>query len=295
LKTTRNLCLRIVQAGGTAKSDGQAVAFIASTRPVWRLPYMRLQRSTQWIRGWRVYSQHVDYLPLPPIAYAVFLGVLFALFLLIQIGVLHYAYGRIGLSSKSATLLLLASLLGSYINIPVAHFIEERVVPQEMVDYFGQRYVVPEVVDWPGMILAVNVGGAVIPFLLSVYLLARNRIWLVSAIATAIVAIVVHMLARIVPGAGISVPILAPPLLSAALAILLSRDFAAPVAYVSGSLGTLIGADLLNLHRIQGIGTPIVSFGGAGTFDGIFVTGILAVLIASIPLRRKTTGVSATP
>lgn len=242
-----------------------------------------------------MYSQHVDYLPLPPIAYAVFLGVVFGLFLLIQIGVLHYAYGRIGLSSKSATLLLLASLLGSYINIPVAHFTQERVVPQEMVDYFGQRYVVPEVVDWPGMILAVNVGGAVIPLLLSIYLLARNRIWLVSAIATAIVAIVVHMLARIVPGAGISVPILAPPLLSAALAILLSRDFAAPVAYVSGSLGTLIGADLLNLHRIEGIGTPIVSFGGAGTFDGIFVTGILAVLIASIPLRRKTTGVSATP
>lgn len=243
--------------------------------------------------GWRVYSQHVDYLPLPPILYAVFTGALIALFLLIQFGVLRYAFGRIGLSSKYATLLLLASLLGSYVNIPVAHFTQERVVPQEMVDDFGGRYVVPEVVDWPGMILAVNVGGAVIPLLLSIYLLARNRIWIVAALATAIVAVVVHYFARIVPGAGISVPILAPPLLSAALAILLSRDFAAPVAYVSGSLGTLIGADLLNLDKIEGIGTPIVSFGGAGTFDGIFVTGILAVLIASLPLRRKFTGVSA--
>jgi uncharacterized membrane protein len=242
-----------------------------------------------------VYSHQLHYLPLPPLIYAVFFGALIALFVLIQLGALHYAYSRIGLSSKYATLVLLASLLGSYINIPVAHFADERVVPQEVIDFFGRRYVVPMVVDWPGMILAVNVGGAIIPFLLSIYLLARNRIWIVATLATAIVALVVHYFSRIVPGVGISVPILAPPLLSAALAILLSRDYAAPVAYVSGSLGTLIGADLLNLGKIQEIGTPIASFGGAGTFDGIFVAGILAVLIASLPLRRKPSGVSPTP
>ena len=67
------------------------------------------------------------------------------------------------------------------------------------------------------------------------------------------------------------------------------------VAYVSGSLGTLIGADLLNLDKMRAIGTPIASLGGAGTFDGIFVTGILAVLIASLPLRRKPSGVSHAP
>jgi uncharacterized membrane protein len=243
----------------------------------------------------RVYSLQVHYLPLPPIAYAVLLGALLALFALIQIGVLSYAYVRIGLSSKYATLVLFASLLGSYVNIPIAHFADERVISQEIVDFFGRRYIVPMVVDWPGMILAVNVGGAVIPFLLSIYLLARNHIWIVGAVATAIVALVVHFLARIVPGVGISVPILAPPLLSAALAILLSRDFAAPVAYVSGSLGTLIGADLLNLDKMRGVGAPIASIGGAGTFDGIFVTGILAVLLASLPLRRRTSGVSPSP
>lgn len=242
-----------------------------------------------------MFSHQLHYLPLPPIVYAVLLGALLALFVLIQIGVLSYAYGRIGLSSKYATLMLLASLLGSYINIPIAHFAGERVVPQEVIDFFGRRYVVPMVIDWPGMILAVNVGGAVIPFFLSIYLLARNRIWIVGAVATAIVALVVYLLARIVPGVGISVPIVVPPLLSAVLALLLSRDYAAPVAYVGGSLGTLIGADLLNLGRIQEIGTPLVSFGGAGTFDGIFVTGILAVLIASLPLRRKPSGVSHAP
>ena len=48
-----------------------------------------------------------------------------------------------------------------------------------------------------------------------------------------------------------------------------------------GSLGTLIGADLLNLGKIQGLAAPVASIGGAGTFDGIFVTGILAVLLAA--------------
>jgi uncharacterized membrane protein len=51
------------------------------------------------------------------------------------------------------------------------------------------------------------------------------------------------------------------------------------LAYIAGTLGCLIGADLLNLHRLAGLGAPIASIGGAGTFDGIFFTGIAAVLI----------------
>ena len=47
-------------------------------------------------------------------------------------------------------------------------------------------------------------------------------------------------------------------------------------------MGTLIGADLTNLDKVRGLGAPVASIGGAGTFDGIFLTGILAVLLASI-------------
>jgi uncharacterized membrane protein len=36
----------------------------------------------------------------------------------------------------------------------------------------------------------------------------------------------------------------------------------------------------MNLDKIQGLGAPIASIGGAGTFDGIFLTGIIAVLLA---------------
>jgi uncharacterized membrane protein len=131
-------------------------------------------------------------------------------------------------------------------------------------------------------VIAVNVGGAVIPGLMSLYLLAKNRLWVRGLLATAVVAIVCYSLSQPVPGLGIAEPILVPTVITAIVALLLSREHAAPLAYISGSLGTLIGADLLNLGNIPGLGAPVASIGGAGTFDGIFLIGILAVLIASL-------------
>jgi uncharacterized membrane protein len=142
------------------------------------------------------------------------------------------------------------------------------------------RYVVPVVQDWPGTILAVNLGGAIIPTVLSIYLWIRNRLGGVALIAIAVVTVAVHLMATPVPGVGIAVPTFLPPILAAVTALLLSRRSAPALAYVAGTLGTLIGADLLNLPRLQGLGAPVASIGGAGTFDGVFLTGILAVLLA---------------
>jgi uncharacterized membrane protein len=153
------------------------------------------------------------------------------------------------------------------------------------ITYFGMHYIVPTVVDWPGTVIAVNVGGGLIPALMSLYLLVKNRLWVLGLAATACVGVVCHALADPVPGLGIALPILVPILTTAVIALLLSYRQAAPLAYISGSLGTLIGADLLNLDKVQGLGAPIASIGGAGTFDGIFLIGILAVLIASISDR----------
>jgi uncharacterized membrane protein len=234
-----------------------------------------------------MHESQLHYFPLPPIFYLIFAAALAGLFFLLQFGVLTYAYRRIGLSSNAAFFLLIASLLGSYVNIPVAQFPDEQVHANEVVDIFGEPYVVPVSVDWPGTVLAVNVGGAVIPALLSIYLLSHNQIWIVGLIATAVVAAVVYSLAQPVPGVGIAVPFFIPFLVTAAISLLLSREFAAPLAYVSGSLGTLLGADILNLGNIRGLGTPIASIGGAGTFDGVFLTGILAVLLAGIPFGSR--------
>jgi uncharacterized membrane protein len=227
-------------------------------------------------------TSHLQYMPIPWPLYAFLFIVLGILTVFIQIGIIRYVYARLGISSATAMFLLLASLLGSYVNIPIAHFAGETVVVGERVDFFGMEYILPAQIDWPGTVIAINLGGAVIPILLSLYLLAKNRVWLPGIIATAIVSAVCFTLAQPVQGAGITVPVFIPPVAACAISCLLAWNQAPALAYVSGSLGTLIGADLLNFGAIQALGTPVASIGGAGTFDGIFVTGIFAVVLASI-------------
>jgi uncharacterized membrane protein len=176
--------------------------------------------------------------------------------------------------------LLLLSLFGSYVNIPVAELPAQEVVSNKEVYFFGMRYIVPLVQEWPRTVIAVNVGGAIVPTLVSLYLIFKHALYLRGLIGVAVVTTVVHWLAQPVPGLGIAVPTLIPPLIAAATALALGRRRAAPLAYIAGSLGTLIGADLMNLTHLQGLGAPIASIGGAGTFDGIFLTGIIAVLLA---------------
>ncbi len=81
-------------------------------------------------------------------------------------------------------------------------------------------------------------------------------------------------------GVGIAVPRLLPPLSAALAALLLVPQQAPLAAYVAGTMGTLVGADLLHLGKIRGLATPVASIGGAGTFDGVFLTGIIAVLLS---------------
>src|SRR5262252_1566481 len=223
----------------------------------------------------------LQYVPLALPFFLLFFGLFLFLVVLIQLHVLHYAYAKLGLSSGAALLLLLASLIGSYFNIPLTELPEREVRSGEVIEFFGMRYVVPLVTDWPRTVIAVNIGGAVIPTLLSIYLLIKNDILSSAAVATAVVTVACYLLAQPVPGVGIAIPSLVPPIIAATTALLVAQRNVAAVAYVSGSLGTVIGADLLNLGKIQGLGAPVMSIGGAGTFDGIFLTGILAVLLAS--------------
>src|SRR5258705_11989001 len=103
------------------------------------------------------------------------------------------------------------------------------------------RYVVPFVVS-PSTILAVNVGGAVIPTLMSAYLVLRYQLWLRAAIAVAVIAVIVHDTATPVAGIGTAVPAFAPGVPTAILALVLSREYAAPLAYIRGAIGPLTGA-----------------------------------------------------
>ncbi|MGX9429694.1 MULTISPECIES: DUF1614 domain-containing protein [Bradyrhizobium] len=236
-------------------------------------------------------ESQMHYLPMTPGSFSILVFLALALVILIQLRILRYAYLSLGVSPGAAFLLLFGSLIGSYVNIPITELSGPPVRSGEIVDFFGMRYVVP-LVTAPSTILAVNVGGAVIPTFVSIYLVVRYELWVRAAIGTAIIAFIVHWLATPVPGIGIAVPVFVPVVSVAIIALLLSRIYAAPLAYIAGSVGTLIGADILNLDKIGSLGAPIASIGGAGTFDGVFLTGILAVLLAAIvspsPLHRAS-------
>jgi uncharacterized membrane protein len=221
----------------------------------------------------------LHYLPLALPSFSFLVVAFVVLLVFVQVGILRYAYMRIGLSAGAAMAVLFASLIGSYFNIPVAGLSDHPVISYQIVTYYGMDYEVP-VVESP-TVIAVNVGGAIVPGLVSLYLLVRNRLWVRAPIAVALVAAISHALARPVPGLGVALPVFVPAISTAVVALLLSRRYAAPLAYIGGSIGTLVGADLLNLGKVGELGASVASIGGAGTFDGIFVTGILAVLIAS--------------
>lgn len=224
----------------------------------------------------------LQYLPLALPHFSVLAAIFLFLVAWIEVQALRSAYLSMGLGPHAALFLLLASLAGSYLNLPVARLPPQQIVSGQEVWFFGMHYVIPEVINQPGTVIAVNVGGALIPGLLSVYLYIRNRLWFIAVVATVVVAAICHWLATPVSGLGIALPVFVPPVSAAVVALLLSRRQAGPLAYIGGSLGTLIGADLLNLGKVQGLGAPVASIGGAGTFDGIFLTGILGVLLASI-------------
>lgn len=208
------------------------------------------------------------------------------------LGVIVSAFMKIGFSAEDALLILFLSLLGSGINIPLTTLKSDiPVVKDNYIKFFGISYRIPtRQIVRNETLLAINVGGAVIPVLISAYLLTQfPSSLLLAGAGVAIVAIVTHSVARPIKGVGIATPALIPPLTSVLSAVLLTSTVhisgcpAEPcrviIAYTGGVLGTLIGADLLNLGKIKNLGAPVASIGGAGTFDGIFLSGFIALLL----------------
>ena len=205
----------------------------------------------------------------------------------------------LGIPAQWVGIFLFVSLFGSFLNIPAAT-LESRVplIRVREVNAFGVTWQVPRVgVGVTRAHIMINVGGAILPIIVSGYLLGMplnqasgNVVDEYLAIATVlvIVTVFVHKSARVIEGLGVATPALAPPFVTVLATILV--DFINPlhspaqVAYIGGTLGTLIGADLLNLNRVRDMGAPVVSIGGAGTFDGIYLTGIVSVLLVFLTL-----------
>ncbi|MCK5261701.1 MAG: DUF1614 domain-containing protein [Thermoplasmatales archaeon] len=167
-------------------------------------------------------------------------------------------------------------------------------------EYIGFSFSNIHLFVYGNWIVGINTGGAVIPILLSIYLSVKNKLQLSRILlGTIIVAVITYFVTEPIPQKGIvaKFPFWLLPVFFASLAsIILSwkdKRKAAPLAYISGTMGVLIGADFL--HLISLIETEIQTtrnavIGGASVFDMVFITGILAVIVDGILIYRERKG-----
>ena len=213
-----------------------------------------------------------------PLLYLVFLSVL--LIIVLQLGIFGIVLTKLGLSPNSAMLLLGTTLLGSLINLRL--FTMDSTAEELPENYKAPRLFLSQSPVLKGkIIVAVNVGGALIPICFSLYLISLHSVTLLELIpAISIVATISYIFSRPIEKLGIGIPVFIAPITAAFSALMISPEHSAPLAYICGTLGVLIGADLFRLKDIKQMAVPIAAIGGAGTFDGIFFTGIIAVLLA---------------
>lgn len=207
-------------------------------------------------------------------------GLLAFLVTFVQLELLSLAFEKLGLSPESAALLLVTTLAGSVINLPLFSM-SSSWVPNELPLPLRRLFRFDHPPFGSRTIVAVNVGGCVTPVAFCAYLLAHAPVAAMDVIlAVAVVAAVAFATSRPMQGVGIGMPLLIAPCTAALAALALDPDHKAALAYVAGTLGVLLGADILRLGDIRKLGAPVAAVGGAGTFDAVFLTGIIAVLLA---------------
>jgi len=146
-------------------------------------------------------------------------------------------------------------------------------------------------------IVGINVGGAVIPILLSIYLILMNRLKPVMVLlGIGIVALVTFFVTYPDPEKGIVSMFpywILPIVVASFVSVIVSwrgKKKAAPFAYTIGTLGVLIGADgfhLMSLLQHETETTRIAVIGGASVFDMVFITGILAVIVDGLLIIQQ--------
>jgi Predicted membrane protein len=195
------------------------------------------------------------------------------------------ALGKLGLGPTSSLLAALGIFLGSTINVPVT-----RIERQAPVEYLPNRLLgLHRLLSRPVQrrtytVIAVNVGGCLVPTALAGYQAARLAVQAPSVLPAAGAALAINValcyyVARPVQDVGITMPPLVPAGAAALCGLLFAPEWAPPIAFMAGVLGPLIGADFLHLDDIAEIGTGMASLGGAGTFDGIVLSGLVATLL----------------
>jgi uncharacterized membrane protein len=237
-------------------------------------------------RGQRLYPY------LPELGCALLLATLLTMCLLpyILVGAMQSALENLHLSPPVAVLILIAIFVGSLINVPIRYVqreSEQIVLARGWSGWMNRSPLLRR--SQTETIIAINVGGCAIPILLTLYetvmVLGHSRYaaWS-AAVATAVNILVCFYVARPVAGIGIAMPVFVSPAVAIGLSwlLLLKPEFNAirpPVAFIAGVLGPVIGADLLHLRDFTRVSVGVLSIGGAGTFDGIVLSGMVAALL----------------
>lgn len=220
------------------------------------------------------------YLPVTLLLFLLFLLLLPFIWFVIALDVVEVAVAKLGFSPNVALLLFAAVVLGSTINIPLYERVSQVPIIPDFADLWIARFWgIPLRKVEQKTIVALNVGGGLIPTLLAIYELTRSDP-VAILLVTVIVTIVCYFSAQVVPGIGIQMNALVAPFTASLTAMVIVGSGAAPVAFAGGILGTLIGADLLHLRKIERMTAGVLSIGGAGVFDGIALCGLFALLLS---------------
>jgi uncharacterized membrane protein len=228
--------------------------------------------------------------PLPLVAIVVLVALLIVLIPLLLLGLVGAAFSRLGFSWIEAVAVILLMLLGRVVNIPI------RTVQQTMKKTGGDSPAVfdaftgePVREERAVTTLSLNLGGAVIPCAVSGYLLLQmhnvigESVYVHAAVALLIVAVITKILTTVTPADGVRAPLLVPAASAVLCGVILTGSTglaAAVVAFVAGTMGTLLGAGIFAIPSIKTFGAPALSIGGAGMFGTVFICGIFAALLA---------------
>ncbi len=192
---------------------------------------------------------------------------LMVLALLILFGVAQRVLDRMRLTDRQALLVVAAIFVGGFI---------------------------PDITI--GMV-SVNIGGALVPLAVCIYLLIKaetGKERMRAIVGSLITGVAVYLLGRFMPSEPESIgfdPNYIYGLVAGAIAYLAGRSRRA--AFISGVMGVIL-ADIAVavINWASGVNQPL-HLGSAGALDAIVISGLLAVLLAEFvgeALERLTTG-----
>lgn len=195
--------------------------------------------------------------------------VLLVVGVLVYFGIAQRILDRMRLTDKQALLFIAAIVVGSFVDIPLMSS------PVEV---------------------SINVGGALLPVLLSLWLIAKadetaERVR--AILAAVLVAAAVWLGSRYLPYEPENMfldPKLLYGLSAGLIAYLAGRSRRS--AFIGGVLGIVL-SDIVHMITLMNAGIPgRTDIGGAGAFDVVIIAGIVAVMIAELvgETREKLQG-----